>query len=313
MAKRMSRDALERRIGQTLKVVSIVLLLVIAVLPFYWMLNMSFRPYGDVQVHPLRVIPRWQDVRAVLSPLVCIGNSEADVCRSAVLNSSYAAVLIHYDFWAFIRNSLSIASMAALLSLIISIPAAYALTRLDFRGKQWVSSVVLLVYMFPSIVISIPLFVFFVRLQRATGLRLRSPAGVTIVYLAGTLPVALYMLRGYFLSIPQEIEEAALIDGATRLGVIRRITLPLAAPAIASVALYVFMIAWNEFLYALLFLVDAPAAWTLPLGLQQLDNQEVPRHFLMAGSVIISAPVIALFMFCERFLTGGLTAGGVKG
>jgi multiple sugar transport system permease protein len=313
MAKRISRDALERRIGQALKAVSIALLVVIAVFPFYWMLTMSFRPYGDVQVHPLRMIPRWQDVRAVLAPLVCIGDPDTDVCQSAVRNSSYAAVLIRYNFVTFIRNSLGIAGLASLISLVISIPAAYALTRLDFRGKQWVSNVVLLVYMFPSIVISIPLFVFFVRLQRATGLQLRSPAGVTIVYLAGTLPVALYMLRGYFLSIPQEIEEAALIDGATRLGVIRRITLPLAAPAIASVALYVFMIAWNEFLYALLFLVDAPAAWTLPLGLQQLDNQEVPRHFLMAGSVIISAPVIALFAFFERFLTGGLTAGGVKG
>ena len=313
MAKRISRDALERRIGQALKAVSIALLLVIAVFPFYWMLTMSFRPYGDVQVHPLRMIPRWQDVQAVLAPLACIGDPDTDVCQATVRNSSYAAVLIRYNFVTFIRNSLIIAGIAALISLIISIPAAYALTRLDFRGKQWVSNVVLLVYMFPSIVISIPLFVFFVRLQRATGLQLRSPVGVTIVYLAGTLPVALYMLRGYFLSIPQEIEEAALIDGATRLGVIRRITLPLAAPAIASVALYVFMIAWNEFLYALLFLVDAPAAWTLPLGLQQLDNQEVPRHFLMAGRVIISAPVIALFAFFERFLTGGLTAGGVKG
>lgn len=313
MVKRISRDALERRVGRVFRSVSILLLLAIAIFPFYWMFTMSFRPYGDVQVHPLRMIPRWQDVRAVLAPLVCISDPDADACRSAVLNSSYAAVLIHYNFMTFIRNSLIIAGMAALLSLIISVPAAYALTRLDFGGRQWISNLVLLVYMFPSIVISIPLFVFFVRLQRATGLQLRSPAGVTVVYLAGTLPVALYMLRGYFLSIPQEIEEAALIDGAARLGVIWRVTLPLAAPAIASVALYVFMIAWNEFLYALLFLVDASAAWTLPLGLQQLDNQEVPRHFLMAGSVIVSAPVIAIFVFFERFLTGGLTAGGVKG
>jgi multiple sugar transport system permease protein len=313
MIRRISRDALERHIGQALKAVSVVLLLIIAVFPFYWMLTMSFRPYGDVQLHPLRLIPRWQDVRAVLAPLACIGDHDTDVCQSAVRNSSYAAVLIHYRFLTFIRNSLIIAGMAAIISLIISVPAAYALARLDFRGKQWVSNIILLVYMFPSIVISIPLFVFFVRLQRATGLQLRSPVGVTIVYLAGTLPVALYMLRGYFLSIPREVEQAALIDGATRLGVVWRITLPLATPAIASVALYVFMIAWNEFLYALLFLVDAPAAWTLPLGLQQLDNQEVPRHFLMAGSVIISVPVIALFAFGERFLTSGLMAGGVKG
>jgi multiple sugar transport system permease protein len=313
MIGRISRDVLEHRVGQALQTVSIVLLLVIAVFPFYWMLTMSFRPYGDVQIHPLRMIPRWQDVRAVLAPLVCIGDHDTDVCQTAVRNSSYAAVLIRYRFLTFIRNSLIIAGMTAIISLIISIPAAYALARLDFRGRQWVSNIILLIYMFPSIVISIPLFVFFVRIQRATGLQLRSPVGVTIIYLAGTLPVALYMLHGYFLSIPREVEQAALIDGATRFGVIWRITLPLATPAIASVALYVFMIAWNEFLYALLFLVDAPTAWTLPLGLQQLDNQEVPRHFLMAGSVIISVPVVALFVFGERFLISGLMAGGVKG
>ncbi len=313
MAKRVSREMLERRVGRAFIAVSILILSLIAVFPFYWMLTMSFRPYGDVQVNPLRMIPRWQDVQTVLSPLGCIGDPAAEACLSAVRNSSYAAVLIRYNFAAFIRNSLSIAGLASLISLLISIPAAYALTRLDFRGKQGVSNLVLLVYMFPSIVIAIPLFVFFVQLQRATGLPLRSPVGVTVIYLAGTLPVALYMLRGYFLSIPQEIEEAALIDGATRLGVIRLIVLPLAAPAITSVALYVFMIAWNEFLYALLFLVDAQAAWTLPLGLQQLNNQEVPRHFLMAGSVIVSAPVMALFFVFERFLTSGLTAGGVKG
>lgn len=313
MAKRISKEALERHIGRAFKAVSVMILLLIAVFPFYWMFVMSLRPYSDVQVYPLRMIPRWQDVQTALAPLGCIGAPDTETCRSAVRTSSYAAVLIHYDFAAFIRNSLSIAGLAALISLLISIPAAYALARLDFRGKQWASNLVLLIYMFPSIVIAIPLFVFFVRLQRATGLPLRSPLGVTVIYLAGTLPVALYMLRGYFLSIPHEIEEAALIDGATRLGVIRRITLPLAGPAIASVALYVFMIAWNEFLYALLFLVDARAAWTLPLGLQQLNNQEVPRHFLMAGSVIISAPVMALFFVFEKFLTSGLMAGGVKG
>lgn len=313
MFKQLSRDIVERRIGRFVKAASIVLLTIIAVFPFYWMINMSFRPYGDVQVNPLRMVPRWEDILTVLAPLTCIGNTVSDGCRSAMLNSSYAAVLVKFNFIGLIRNSLSIAGMAALISLVISIPAAYALTRLDFKGKQLVSNIILLVYMFPSIVIAIPLFVFFVRIQRATGLQLRNPAGVTLVYLAGTLPVALYMLRGYFMSIPQEIEEAALIDGATRLGVIRRITLPLAAPAIVSVSLYVFMIAWNEFLYALLFLVETPSSWTLPLGLQQLDDQEVPRHFLMAGSVIISVPVIALFAVFERFLTTGLMEGGVKG
>jgi len=157
-------------------------------------------------------------------------------------------------------------------------------------------------------VMAIPLFVMF----SAIGLRDSLP-GLTIVYLAQTIPVALYMLRSYFVTVPVEIEESALIDGASRVGVIWRIVLPLAAPALAAVALYVFMIAWNEFLYALLFLTQSPDLWTLPLGLQQLDNQEIPRTVLMAGSVVISLPVILIFFVAERYLVEGLTAGSVKG
>jgi multiple sugar transport system permease protein len=165
-----------------------------------------------------------------------------------------------------------------------------------------------MVYLFPIVVIAIPLFVMFSRI----GLR-GSLYGLMIVYLASTLPVALFMLRNYFYAIPEELEEAGMVDGLTRLGVIRRITIPLAAPAIAAVALYVFMIAWNEFLYALLFVLEKRELWTLSLGVQQLDNQEVPKTVLMAGSVIITIPVIFLFFIAERFLTEGLTAGGVKG
>jgi len=125
--------------------------------------------------------------------------------------------------------------------------------------------------------------------------------------------VALYMLRSYFITIPVELEEAGLIDGLGRMGVVRRVTLPLSAPAIAAVALFVFMIAWNEFLFALLFLSAEPELWTLSLGVNQLDTTEVPKTVLMAGSVIITVPVIILFFAAERFLTEGLTAGGVKG
>ena len=167
---------------------------------------------------------------------------------------------------------------------------------------------ILLIYLFPAVVVAIPLFVMFSKLQLRSSL-----VGLTIVYLAQTIPVALYMLRSHFQTVPASLEEAGLIDGLSRFGVIRRITIPLSAPAIAAVALYVFMIAWNEFLFALLFLVESRDLWTLSLGVQQLDTQEVPKTLLMAGSVIISIPVIVLFFLAERFLTEGLTAGGVKG
>jgi len=120
------------------------------------------------------------------------------------------------------------------------------------------------------------------------------------------------MLQGYFQTIPQELEEAGLVDGLSRTGVILKITLPLSLPAIASVSLFIFMVAWNEYLFAYMFL-DTPAIFTLPRGLEQLDGSEVPRQHLMAGSVIATVPVIAVFLWAERYLTGGLTAGGIKG
>ena len=311
--KTWSRERVERALGSTLKILSIIFFFIITVFPFYWMLNLSIRPFGDVLLNPLRMLPRVQDFSRVFAPLICL-RGPSEVCEAAVRNSSYMAVLIDYGFLTYIRNSIIVSLLTVTLTLLLAVPAAYAIARLDFRGRSVMSWGILLIYMFPAIVLGIPLFVFFVRIQRALGIQLRGNLyGVTVIYLASTLPVALYMLRSYFPTIPRDLEEAAMIDGCTRLEVIWRITIPLAVPAIASVALYTFMIAWNEFLYALLFLVEAQPSWTLPLGLQQFESQEVPRTFMMAGSVIITVPVIVIFTFFERFLTQGLTAGAVKG
>jgi len=161
--------------------------------------------------------------------------------------------------------------------------------------------------MFPAIVLVIPLYSVFSQLALRDTL-----FGLLIVYPATTIPVALYMLQGYFRGIPPELEEAGIIDGCTRAGVIWRITLPLSMPALASVALYVFMIAWNEFLFAFMFL-DNPNIFTLSRGLVSMNSSEVPRQFLMAGSVIVTVPILVIFLWCERYLVGGLTAGSVKG
>jgi multiple sugar transport system permease protein len=126
--------------------------------------------------------------------------------------------------------------------------------------------------------------------------------------------VSIYMLRNYFDTIPASLEEAAAIDGCGRLGILRRISLPLAMPSIMANALFVFMIAWNEFLFALLFLVEERDNWTVSLGLSQLSGSiEVPTTVLMAGSVIITLPIIAVFLAAERLLVEGLTAGAEKG
>jgi multiple sugar transport system permease protein len=212
-------------------------------------------------------------------------------------------------FVRFLANSALVSTAATALTLLVSIPGSYAVSRLRFVGRRQVHFLFLAVYLFPSILLAIPLFVLFTRL----GLR-GSLAGLTIVYIAQTVPVSIYMLRNYLTTIPESLEEAAAMDGYTRLQTIRKVILPLAAPAVMANALYVFMIAWNEFLFALLFLVEDRADWTVSLGLAQLSGGiEVSKTVLMAGSVVLTLPIVILFFAAERLLTEGLTAGADKG
>ncbi len=288
----MTRDTFEERLFGTLKWLSVAFFVAVTLFPLVYMIGLSFKPIDELLKDPTNILPTWDQFKS-FRPYRDIMRSEADGGRG---------------FLKFIINSGIVALTTVVITVMFATLAAYAAARLNFFGKRAISAGILVVYMFPAVVIAIPLFVIFSRI----GLR-GSLMGLLIVYVAQTVPVALYMLRSYFQTVPKSLEEAGLIDGLSRLGVIRRITLPLSAPAVASVALYVFMIAWNEFLFALLFLLDKPDQWTLPLAVQQLDTTEVPRTMLMAGSVIITIPVILLFFLAERFLSEGLTSGGVKG
>lgn len=290
--KRRKGRSTEEQIFGVIKWASIVFFVIIAVFPLIYMIGLSFKPISEVFRNPDGIIPSWSELSSM---------------------ETYREVLRPVDqggqgFLVFLRNSAVVALGTMLITVFLAILAAYAAARLRFAGAKLVTWVILIVYLFPAVVIAIPLFVLFSRM----GIR-NSLYGLMIVYVAQTIPVALYMLRSYFQTVPAELEEAGLVDGLSRTGVLWRITIPLAAPAIAAVALYVFMIAWNEFLFALLFLTESRDLWTLPLGVHQLDSTEVPATLLMAGSVIITLPVVVLFFAAERFLTEGLTAGGVKG
>jgi multiple sugar transport system permease protein len=316
--KEWTREEIESLGATVLRWMFVVFFAFVTIFPFYWMLNIAVRPEQDVQTNPTKLVPSAEDLQRTFHPVGCwirygtddpeVNPNLPEVCANTFNQSSFTIVLVQQGFPPFIWNSLLLALLTVSLTLLLAIPGAYAITRLQFPGRQALSGGILLIYMFPAIVIAIPLFVMFTRL----GLR-ETLQGLVIVYLSGTLPVALYMLRSYFMTIPPDLEEAALIDGCNEFQTIYRITIPLAAPAIASVGLYTFMIAWNEFLYAFLFLVTQRDLWTLPLGLARLDSQEVPITALMAGSLIVSIPIIVLFFFFERFLTQGLTAGAVKG
>ena len=257
--------------------------------PFYMMLVTSFKTQALLLLNPLD-----------FSINFAKGLPE--------LFKSYFIVFKDYNFGRYMLTSTIVSLGTVIITLIFAIPAAYAVARLNFFGKNFLSTSILIIYLFPAIVLVIPLYTIFSQL----GLR-NSIEGLLIVYTATTLPVAIYMLQGYFKSIPKELEEAGIIDGQNWLGIIFKIILPLSLPAISSVALYVFMIAWNEFLFSLMFL-DRPNTFTLSRAIQFLNvGAETPRQYLMAGSVVVTLPILVIFVYFEKYLVSGLTAGSVKG
>ncbi len=283
-----SRIEIETIIIRLLRGFGIAFFTISVAFPFYVMVVTSFKKQSELLADPL--------------------NLAIDFSQGFVsLFSSYWQVLTEFNFGVYIGVSTLVSALTVVITLALAIPGAYAVARLRFPGRVVLSQSILLIYMFPAIVLVIPLYTVFSQL----GLR-DSLVGLLIVYPATTLPVALYMLQGYFRGLPAELEEAGIIDGCSRFQVIVKITLPLSLPAVASVALYVFMIAWNEFLFAFMFL-DDPRIFTLSRGVVSLNSSEVPRQFLMAGAVIVTVPIMAIFLWFERYLVTGLTAGAVKG
>jgi multiple sugar transport system permease protein len=290
---RWTRESVESRIITVLKWVGVVFFVAATLFPFLYMLLLSVRPIADLALEPGRLFVPFERLTFGTYDEVLRGVAEGG-----------------QGFLNFLRNSAIIATIAVVASLLLAIPGAYAISRLRFFGRRQVNFVFLAVYLFPAILLAIPLFVFFTRI----GLR-GSLLGLVIVYASQTVPVTIHMLRTYFNSIPQSLEESAALEGANRFQIMRHISIPLAMPAIMSTGLFVFMIAWNEFLFALLFLLDRRDNWTVSLGLSQLANStiEVPTTVVMAGAVILTVPIIVVFFLTERLLVEGLTAGAEKG
>ena len=194
-----------------------------------------------------------------------------DFARGWELFRSYHELVRDFDFAAYMWTSFVVSVLTVAITLLFAIPGAYAVARLRFRGRAALVRSILLIYMVPMIVLALPIYIAF----SVTGLR-NSLVGIVMIYPVTTIPVALYMLQGYFRGLPAEVEEAGLMDGLRRLAVIWKITLPLSLPALASVSLYVFMIAWNEFLLAFM-LLDDPSKFTLTRGVAMLNSSEIPR------------------------------------
>ena len=263
--------------------------------PFYWMVSSSFKSYAEIGGRAPVYIPSALRLEAY-----------QELFDSA--NASFQ------NFGLNILNSLKVSIPTSLIAVVLSVLGAYAIARLKFKGKNVLLNGVLMVYLLPGVLLIIPLFSMLANLGDKMGFAVQDNLVVLVItYLAQTLPVAMYMLTNYFRTIPDEIEQAAMIDGCTRMEVIWRITLPLAIPALVSVFIYTFMIAWNEFLYAMVFL-NSREMFTMPIKINTIFHDPSPRpHVVMAASTIMTIPVVVLFLALERFLEEGLTSGGVKG
>ncbi len=285
------RKPFEERFFGVARWIVIAFLAVITLLPFYYMVLLSLKPIDALLLDPGSLWISAKDFTL---------STYRDVLRSTDDGGQ--------GFLKFLLNSALVSLGTVVLTLVAAVPGAYAVSRLKFFGHRQVSALFLAVYMFPATLLAVPLFVIFAKIGLSSSL-----AGLAIVYVAQTVPVSIYMLKNYLVTIPASIEEAAALDGCSRLQTVRKVILPLALPSLMATGLYVFMIAWNEFLFALLFLAADPGQWTVSLGLAQLSNGiEVPKTVLMAGSVVLTIPVVLLFFAAERLLTEGLTSGADK-
>jgi multiple sugar transport system permease protein len=221
---------------------------------------------------------------------------------------NYQQLLAKTEFAAWFGNSVFVAVSSTLLATGVGTIGAYALARLKFLGRGFMASATLITYLVPPSILFIPLY------KQMQGLGMaNSLAGLIAAYPSFTVPFVTWLLMGYFESIPEELEEAAMIDGATRFGAFYRIVLPLSMPGVLAAGLYAFTQAWNEFLYALVFITDGKLR-TLPVGLASFITGDVYGWgYLMSGAVLTTLPVIAAYIYLQKYMVEGLTAGSVKG
>lgn len=227
---------------------------------------------------------------------------------SALVLDHYRALFTARDFWTPIRNSIIVAGTTTALCVTMGTACAYALVRLQFRGKALALALVLAVSMFPQVSIVSPLYLMLRELRL-----LDTYPGLVLPYLTFAMPLTIWMLAGFFRQLPEELEEAAFMDGASRVQTLRTIVLPLAAPGLATTAILTFLYCWNEFLFALSFALG-PHSYTVPVAIALFRGQyQVPWGEILAAAVIATVPVVVIVLIAQRRIVAGLTAGAVKG
>jgi len=252
--------------------------------PLYWMVVTSFTPERELFIWPLRYFP-------VAPPL-----------------ANSVVTLLRTDIPRYFANSLTVASLASASTLLVAVLGGYALARYQFRGKQVTLLIFLATQMMPIVVLIVPLFITF----RTLGL-LNTLYSLMIVYTVFNIPFCTMMMQGFFAGVPVELEEAAMVDGCNRFGAIVRVAVPLARPGLIATFLFAFIGAWNELLFAVMFL-NTDANFTLPVGLYMfISKYDIHWGRMMAGATLALIPALIVFGVVQRYMVRGLALGAVKG
>ncbi|MBB6182480.1 carbohydrate ABC transporter permease [Pseudorhizobium flavum] len=280
----MSRHMTSQRIGgRALLYLAVVILAIYSAFPIYWMIVSSLRPTQEMLLDPTLVPREWT-------------------------LQYYASLLAQTDYPRQFLNSLIVAVVTVALTMVLSIMIAYGVTRQRIRGKQMIIAGMLYAYMFPPLLLAIPLYAMFTMIGINDTL-----LSLIISHLTLTMPLGVWFLWGFFKTMPFELEEAAMVDGCTRLGAFLRVVLPLSVPGLVTVAIFAFLLSWTDYTFALV-MIGSDANKTVPLGLASMIGAfDLRWGDVMAGSTLIAMPLFAAFLALQRYFVQGLTAGAVKG
>lgn len=269
--------------------VIMIITVIICIFPLFVLISTSFKPASDVfstQLIPSH--PTLSNYQYILT------------------NSSSGGAAADFLIW--LKNSITIAFLTTLFGLGLSAPAAYAVSRWNFLGKQGLLLSFLITQMFPGVLLIVPLYILFAQLNLLNNI-----LGLVIAYATTALPFSVWMLKNFFDAVPRELDEAGRVDGLGPFRTFWRIVLPLTIPGVAVVGFFNFMTSWNEFMMAFTFLTSN-ASWTLPVGIQRYVNPfNVEWQYLTAAAVLTTIPVLLVFFWAQRYLISGLTGGSVKG
>jgi multiple sugar transport system permease protein len=260
-------------------------IVIMMVFPLIWMVLTSIKPQSELFVFPIKLLPEH------------------------VTFEHYRRLIEDTPFLGYFWNSVVLSVATTVVVMVVATLGGYSLARFRYRGRETIAVAVLCTYLMPSVVLIIPLYLMMVKLGLENTL-----TSLVISYTTFALPYALWLLRSFMAGIPEDLEAAALVDGAGRLGAFKDVILPQALPGIISTALFTFILAWNEYLYALV-MVNTDETRPLTTGVMNMlvSSFNIEWSLLMAASVMMSVPLLFFFAFLQRYLTSGFGAGGVKG